>query len=364
MNKILIIGPFPEPVNGCSLANAVLFENLLKRGLTVDKINTAIDSISTTQGTKFSLRKVLSFLSCYREITKIYDSSVVYSTPGQTLFGILKYAPFYSLCIFLKIPYIIHVHGNYLGTELLRLTGLKKKIFSFFISNASAGIVLSESLKNNFDNLLDKQNIFVVKNFVQNEFFVHKLNKRFDKIRILYLSNLMLEKGIFELLAASKILLDRQIDFELAIAGKIEKGIESEFYILLESLGDRATYLGAIYSEKKFLALQDANVFVLPTYYTMEGQPISILEALATGNVVISTFHGGIPDIISEDNGYLVEPRSVNQLVNVLSNLVNILPQVETTFTISNINYAKENFTEDQFVSNILNIINGLSTIR
>ena len=39
---------------------------------------------------------------------------------------------------------------------------------------------------------------------------------------------------------------------------------------------------------------------MLPTYYKMEGQPISILEAMATGNVILTTRHAGIPDVVTD----------------------------------------------------------------
>jgi len=34
----------------------------------------------------------------------------------------------------------------------------------------------------------------------------------------------------------------------------------------------------------------------------MEGQPISIIEAMASGNLIITTKHGGIQDICSDMN--------------------------------------------------------------
>jgi glycosyltransferase involved in cell wall biosynthesis len=40
----------------------------------------------------------------------------------------------------------------------------------------------------------------------------------------------------------------------------------------------------------------EAHIFCLPTYYPYEGQPIAILEAFASGCVVITTNHSGISD--------------------------------------------------------------------
>ena len=64
--------------------------------------------------------------------------------------------------------------------------------------------------------------------------------------------------------------------------------------------------------EKKRRLFAEAHVFCLPTYYSYyEGQPISILEAYASGCVVITTDHGGICDIFKDKiNGFRVEKRS------------------------------------------------------
>lgn len=365
MKKVLIIGPFPNPINGCSLANQVLLTNLKSRKVSVDIINTASNYISSKQGTEFSFFKVLNFLKTYIHVPKIFASQVIYTTPGQTFFGILKYAPFYILCILLRKPYIIHVHGNYLGKEYSRLNGIKRRVFRYLLRKASAGIVLSESLRSNFDGLLMNDKIFVIKNFVQNDLFsIKPFTKQKDKLRLLYLSNVMVEKGIFELLKSLKLLKEKNIDFELVIAGRIEKEIEEKFKNIIDEFGDNVKYLGTVFGTKKKEILEKSNVFILPTYYSMEGQPISILEGLATGNIIVSTNHGGIPDIISNVNGFLVEPKSVIELADVLIKINDQLSFFIDIFSKQNIESAKENYTEDSFTVKILSVINGLSKIK
>ena len=45
----------------------------------------------------------------------------------------------------------------------------------------------------------------------------------------------------------------------------------------------------------------------LPTYYPMEGQPISIIEAMGFGNFIVTTNHAGIPDICCKKNSLFVQ---------------------------------------------------------
>jgi glycosyltransferase involved in cell wall biosynthesis len=67
----------------------------------------------------------------------------------------------------------------------------------------------------------------------------------------------------------------------------------------------------------------EADVFVLPTYYPNEAQPISIIEMLNAGTPVIATEHASIPEyVFNDENGYLVDkhaPSQIKQCMDVLS---------------------------------------------
>lgn len=356
--KILTIGPIPPPINGCSYANFILSQNLLQKGYKYETINTSTKTLSSNQGSTFSLKKVFSFLSIYGKILKIFGSNIVYFTPGQTFFGVLKYAPFILLSIVLRKPYVIHIHGNYLGTQFKELKGIKRYVFGYLIRNAAAGIALSELLKSNFDGMLEENKVFVVENFVEDGIYnsIINLNKPKDKLKLVYLSNLMKEKGILELLDALIILKEKNIDFEVVLAGKIEESIENDVNKKFLELNDKVKYLGVIEGDLKYTVLKEGNVFVLPTYYKMEGQPISILEALATGNIIVTTSHGGIPDIISHENGLFVKSESVISLAECLEEINSSLSFKVDYFSNNNIEYSKANFTESIFTNKILNI--------
>lgn len=360
--RILIIGPIPPPINGCSYANFILCKNLLQEGYKYDTINTSTKIISSKQGNSFSFKKSFSFLRIYFSVFKVISASTVYFTPGQTFFGILKYAPYIVFCILFRKPYVIHVHGNYLGIQFKELKGIKKNIFRCLISNASAGIVLSESLKSNFDGLLDCSKIVAVENFVEDGIYTSMNNviKPKDKPRIVYLSNLMKEKGILKLLDALILLKEKNIDFEALIAGGIERDIENEVNQKLSILKDNVQYLGTVQGNQKHKILKESNIFILPTYYKMEGQPISILEALATGNIIVTTPHGGIPDIVSKQNGYFVKAESALSIVQCIEKIeVNIIQQIEY-FSNQNIEYAKKKFTEKKFTDRIIAVFEGI----
>jgi glycosyltransferase involved in cell wall biosynthesis len=361
--KILIIGPLPNPLDGCSISNDTLCRNLRKRKIFYQTINTNTKIVSSKQGSNFSLLKAVSFLKVYVECYKIFSSDVIYTTPGQTFFGILKYSPFYLLCKLLGKPYIIHLHGNYLGTEFQSLQGVRKKIFHFLIASANRGIVLSESLRENFNGLLPRDKVFVVENFALNELFDNYdvTKKERNKPVILFLSNLIAEKGILEVLNALIAVKNANIEFKAYVAGKIEKEFEKSIFEKMQTIGDDIEYMGIINGEKKYSVLNSSNIFILPTYYKMEGQPISILEALAMGNIIITTKHAGITDILSDKNGFFVEKKNALDIKNAILEIANDINGQIEKFEKVNIEYAKNNFTEDLFSEKIITIVNGIN---
>ncbi|KAB1066523.1 glycosyltransferase family 4 protein [Tamlana haliotis] len=360
MNKILVIGPLPEPTTGVSLANKVVVENLNKNsGYDVDFINTSFDKFDESLG-KFSLRKMFFYLKLNVFSYKIFSNKIIYITPGQTFFGILKYANFILISKLLGRELIMHIHGNYVGKEYRLLKGLKKRIFKRLFSQTTKGIVLSESLSGNMSPFIREDQIFVLYNFVEDYLFLEERvvlpseNNNYPKV--IFLSNLMEEKGILDLLESFKILEDQGVKFEAKIAGHIDANNRNKIDEYFKTLKN-VTFCGVVSGEAKKELLIWGNVFVLPTYYEMEGQPISILEAMATGNLILTTNHSGIPDIFKDSvNGFYVEKKNPNSIASI----VGMISQNSDNFLSirkHNVAMARQSYRVDNFISNLVKII-------
>lgn len=354
--KILILGPFPPPLFGVSLSNFVLKNGLLKKGHSVAIVNTAGGEKIDAEVGSFDIRK-LSFIKCYGSLYKIFKADIVYCTTGQTFFGIIKYAPFVILAKLLGKKTVVHVKGGFLKHSYENMSVFKKRLTKYVLSSYSLGIVLSKSLRNLLEAFLPEDKIFVQHNFIQDELLIPQNQilelKKHDELKIIYLSNLMKEKGIVELLDALDLLKKNEIPFKAKIAGHIPKDGQD----VLERMArmDSLEYLGVVKKESKTNLLSWGNVFCLPTYYNMEGQPISIIEAMGFGNIILTTKHAGIPDICSEKNGVFVTKRDVSSIYNQLEYLSNNLCWVKET-GVYNMQQAQELYTEEAFILGILKI--------
>jgi glycosyltransferase involved in cell wall biosynthesis len=312
MNKLLMIGPFPDPVHGMSIANQMLLNGLTEKGYKIDQINTALLTKieSTKDQKKLSLKKLfIASKHIIGELFKILsnDYDIVYITPGHSFLGFIRYSPYMLLCIIKKTPYFLHSHGGQLGYTYKESGKLKKTALKFFIKNSKGAIVLGDSLKWMFQGILPSEKVFVCHNGVPKDVLSpksdieKKINRNSKPLNLLYLSNLMEEKGILDLLNSLKYMMENGLDFKLKLAGNIEKNLESDIFSLIEENKGSTIYLGIIGGEEKRKLLLESDIFILPTYYPIEGQPISILEAMVNGCAIVTTNQGGIGDIFEKN---------------------------------------------------------------
>lgn len=354
--RLLLIGPFPEPITGNSLSNKIVFEGFSsKASFQVKKINTSLNFFDEQVG-KFSFRKFFQSLKHNLKCYKVFLADIVYITPGQTFFGILKYGLFIILAKVSGKSVIIHIHGNHLHKSFADFSPIKKRIAKYILGRSEKGIVLSESLIPNLAPFLENDKIYVIYNFVEN-FLVQDIEelvkqKSFNSLKIIYLSNLMEEKGILDLLEALRILKEKGLKYEAKIAGHIDVRSKSKVESYFQDLPD-VNYLGVLRGEDKKKLLLWGNIFVFPSYYLMEGQPISLLEAMSTGNLILTTDHAGISDVFTNEvHGMYISKKSPADIVKKLEG-ISQNPDGFKQILIDNHKYGSMNFSTNAFISNL-----------
>ncbi|MGB3590277.1 MAG: glycosyltransferase family 4 protein [Nonlabens sp.] len=359
-HNILLVGPLPDPITGISLANQIVEKGLRESaGFNISAVDTSYSSFDEKLG-KFSFKKALYYLGVQLKSFKVLNVDTLYITPGQTFLGMLKYAPFIWLASMTGKQIVQHLNGNFLGRQYHMLTGWRKKLFHNLIARTDKAIVLSDSLRKNYSHLLKSDQIFTLANCVEDELFVDMSqlqNKVFSGLRIVYLSNLMLEKGIFDLLEALTILEARGVTYTAKIAGNIAPENKEQAHNYFKQL-KYTEYIGVVDLAAKKELLLWSNVFVLPTYYTMEGQPFSILEAMATANAIITTAHAGIPDVfVEQENGLYVEKNKPESIVAVFERLAVDTKTIES-MAFNNAAEARKKYTVKSFINQLAKILN------
>ncbi|EEV5007440.1 glycosyltransferase family 4 protein, partial [Escherichia coli] len=251
-----------------------------------------------------------------------YD--LIYFTPAESKMGSYKDQLIY-LFMFAKLKKMyIHLHGGAGMKKLLEKDkSLIFKLNKYFISRLAGVIVLGERLKSIYNGIIESDKIYAVENFSQDYLFIRqselklKFNNR-NKIKILFLSNLLPGKGYIELLKSADFLDDSCVEFHFA--GGFEDEQAKKIFLEAINLKNNIFYHGIVSGDEKRNLLIKSDIFCLPTYYPYEGQPISILEAYAAGCVVLTTNHSGIFDVFEPwRNGIEVDKKSTSDLVNAIN---------------------------------------------
>jgi glycosyltransferase involved in cell wall biosynthesis len=143
-----------------------------------------------------------------------------------------------------------------------------------------------------------------------------------ERVRVLFLGRLGEHKGTFDLIDAWRKMLVEHRSGPRPMLTVVGDGDVDRARELVRELGlsDTVEVPGWIAPELVPVLLRSAQILVLPSYY--EGQPMSVLEAMANGLCVIATDVGGIPDLIDESCGILLSPGDVDGLAVALRDVV------------------------------------------
>jgi glycosyltransferase involved in cell wall biosynthesis len=225
---------------------------------------------------------------------------------------------------------IIHVVGNDFEKYWMDIGAFGRWIYNQILKGEVVIVVLGDLMEEGIRSTLLKRNLTLdfVKfpAFIDDESFQcisHSSSRKLKvdaRVKIGFMSNLIPEKGVFEFCKSIEILSKSNPGFDFWIAGKKLSGVD---YSILDELIKKGhvVYYEFISGKSKWDLLCDTDVFVLPTYYSTEYLPLSIIDALVAGCVIVSCDTGEIAEYISNDNGLLIEPRSIAALNDILEKL-------------------------------------------
>jgi colanic acid/amylovoran biosynthesis glycosyltransferase len=148
-----------------------------------------------------------------------------------------------------------------------------------------------------------------------------------DPDRVLCVASLWPKKGHAHLVDALALLAERRPGIALQLVGD---GPERERILRRASergVAERVSLLGARSSEDVRAALAEARVFALPSVRLpsgrMEGIPVALMEAMASGVPVVATRLSGIPELVQDGvTGLLVEPGDVHGLAAAMARVL------------------------------------------
>jgi glycosyltransferase involved in cell wall biosynthesis len=354
---ILFAVQLPPPVHGSAIINELIINNkLINENFKMEVLPIQMAQSMEDMGF-FSFRKFLNTILIFLKQTRIILTKQIdlyYIALSPIGFAFSKDFILVTIAKIFNKKIILHLHGQGIG-EAASQNFFKKSMYRFVFKNAQV-ICLAKPLYDDIESVYEGAPYFLANGIKKEPELIYNIKST----SFVFLSNLRKDKGIEIFLQALLKLKQKGYDFSAKIIGSSSDYSNEEAQEFLESngLNEVVSVLGPIFGVEKYDHLTDAKVLVLPSF--RECFPLTLLEAYQSKTAVISTNTGAIPEIISNgENGYVVEPNDVDALFDKME----LFLKNERLHTeMGELNFIKfeENYTQEIFITNLLQILNSV----
>jgi len=179
--------------------------------------------------------------------------------------------------------------------------------------------------------LEDHDNLLMIPNGIQTRSF-----RPMDEVKqydLLFIGRFQKSKGLDILLKALSFVASVKGDiYKLAIVGPFSAGQREYIFQVVPPAVKRAlAFLGPINRDALPAVINQSRMVVVPSRYESFGLPA--LEAIACGTPVLAARVGGLPEIIDESVGVLVEPDNPHALAKAIHDFFRLPNLAETVAT-------------------------------
>ena len=361
-NNILFLLHLPPPVHGSSVVGLSIKESEHINQTFEGRYINLLASKKVDESGNVNIRKLFGFvgigLKLFGELMK--------QKPTLCYFALTTTgAAFYRdvlLVILLKlfcVKRVYHLHNKGVSRCAQHRTN---RLFYKFVFKGTNVILLSKNLYSDIQEFVNESEVYICPNGITDQLPKSKnqsKNKLESVVRILFLSNLIESKGVFILLEAFAFLKKNGMHFEGVFIGGESDVTITKFnnWVNQLELNQQVVYLGRKYGREKHQAFSEADIFTFPTYYNNECFPLVLLEAMQFSLPVISTFEGGIPDIVEDGvTGFLVPQKNSKVLAERLEFLMK-KPELRTKMGMAGRSKYEKEFTLENFDTNLVSIL-------
>lgn len=264
----------------------------------------------------------------YMRILKLFLPMLVkeYGKPAFMHVDVIWRAALWALQLHRKYdwPFVITEHSTEYQVNAIENIRTKSRWRKMITSKAFKAsqlfIPVSKQLGETINQIYGPIPFEVVPNTVDTSLFYYNPQKVKSSVpRLLHISTMGYQKNIAGILQALVQLSQTGLQFEVMLVGPTSDMVR-DFVNERESLRKRVTITGPVKYETVAELMRGADCLFLFSRY--ENLPCVILEALCCGLPVISTNVGGIPEVITKENGLLVPNENEQALLNALINFV------------------------------------------
>lgn len=322
---ILFILHLPPPVHGAAMMGKYIHDSEL--------INSQFDchyiNLTTAQSLqdigKGGVKKLWRFAKLLRRIrreVRRLKPQLVYVTPNAC--GGAFYKDFIVVEMLKRMGCRIVVHYHNKGVATRQDRWLDDWLYRHFFPGLKV-ILLAEALYQDVKKYVRREDVYICPNGIPETLDHEPVAERHNKIpHLLFLSNLLVDKGVLVLLDALKILKDKGYSFVCDFVGGETAEIDAARFqqeVEQRGLNRLVVYDGRKYGKDKATFFEKADAFVFPSCNEAFG--LVSLEAMEYKLPVVATDEDGIPDVVKDgENGLIAEKRNAQSLADCVAKLI------------------------------------------
>jgi glycosyltransferase involved in cell wall biosynthesis len=296
--RVSFVGPLPPPVNGFSSVCAMMLDRLRTR-MPVEVFNRAPKLRARALG----LVQQLAYPARYLGLCLARRDLILYLalSGGRGQLVDLTYVLISKL--FRRSVFVHHHSFIYINSP----SWLNRCFFALVRNEAH--VVLSANMGESLTQIygLNPGAVRVVSNaaFYDSDEEARAPANDSAPLQLGFLSNITFEKGIVEFFDILQKLNERGIAYRAHIAGPLAAEARHTFDKLLAAAKD-VEYVGPLYGEQKERFYRQLDVFIFPTNYVNEAEPLVIYEAMRQGVHVIACDRGSIAEMLRNGAGLAI----------------------------------------------------------
>jgi glycosyltransferase involved in cell wall biosynthesis len=322
VRRIIVIGPTPPPTHGVTVSTLHLVDAVRRAGYLAAHLDTKDPRPVATLGRLDFQNVRLAFLHTARLAVLLarHRRAAVHLPISQGRWGFIRDSGFIWLAWLARRPVSVHLHGGFFGEFYARSARPLRALIRSTLARVGQAWVVSPANASAFDGLLPRERVRVLENTCDDQ----GMNGRADQsgsandLHLLFLSNLNPEKGCLDLLDALLDMGGQADGIHVRLVGEVESMLAREVARRgrqLEPLGVRVELTGVRLGSEKESEYRWADLFVFPSRYPLEGQPLVLLEAMSAGLPIVSTDHSGIPlTVRAGKEGLIVPPGDIEAI--------------------------------------------------
>ena len=323
--RVLCVVPLPPPLHGASLQSRMIVQSpylneKFRFKVVPMRFVKEIHEIGT-----FSLKKVFKMFTVGARL--IWDlicfrPQLVYYSPTHRGYSFYRDWLYVMIIKLFRRPIVFHQHNK--GAYGLESSPLQRRLRRMMYRRTDS-MVLSPLLIYDIEEYCDPGRIHVVPNGMPD--IQSPCPPQDSPVpTVLFLSNLIAEKGVWVLMEALASLKRKGVAFNAVYAGQSSYNVTGEdFFAQVQRLDlqDRVTWVGFVKGDQKRDVLCKCDIMAFPTFMKHETFGNVVLEAMRASKPVVVSGEGSLPFIVEDGvTGFICRKRDAGDLADKLERLL------------------------------------------